>query len=202
MLDRRGFAGALVLAFGLLACNPSPAATPSATAATPTPPTATPTAPIQPTIPPATAVPLATPVDTGTAGTPPCILADLKASHGLVEGAAGSALTEVVLVSASTCSVDGFPALALRDAQGDALIGAPSASPGAIDLVAGVAYTSEVRLANWCAPEPAFPVSLEIVLGTEELGVTGTSFPDDGDLPPCNGEGGPILEATGWTPAP
>lgn len=141
-------------------------------------------------------------MDTGSAGTPACLLADLKASHGLVEGAAGSVLTEVVLVSATTCSVDAFPALALRDVTGDALVGAPSAGPGAIDLVAGVAYKSEVRLANWCAPEPEFPVSLEIVMGSEELDVTGTSFPDDGDLPPCNGEGGPVLEGTGWEPAP
>ncbi len=199
MLDRRGLACALVLAFGPLACTPSPSATPAATAS---PPSAAPTAAIPGTVPPATEEPVATPEDTGSAGTPACPLADLKASHGLVEGAAGSVLTEVVLVSASTCSVDAFPALALRDATGGALIGAPSAGPGAIDLVAGVAYTSEVRLANWCAPEPAFPVSLEIVMGSEELTVTGTSFPTEGDLPPCNGEGGPILEATAWTPTP
>jgi hypothetical protein len=199
MLDRRGLA-ALPLAFALLACNPAPAATPAATTAAPT--STPPSATSQPTIPPATEEPVPTPVDTGSAGTPACLLADLKASHGLVEGAAGSVLTEVVLVSATTCSVDAFPALALRDVTGDALVGAPSAGPGAIDLVAGVAYKSEVRLANWCAPEPEFPVSLEIVMGSEELAVTGTSFPDDGDLPPCNGEGGPVLEGTGWEPAP
>ena len=129
-------------------------------------------------------------------------MADLKASHGRVEGAAGSLMTEAVLVSETTCSVDAFPALGLRDASGAGLIGGTSASPGAIDLVAGVAYTSDVRLANWCAPEPEFPLDLVIVLGTEELSVTGSAFPDEGDLPPCNGEGGPILEATGWEPAP
>jgi hypothetical protein len=31
--------------------------------------------------------------------------------------------------------------------------------------------------------------------------VTGLSFPDDGDLPPCNGDGGPILEAEAWVAA-
>ncbi|MGH9889058.1 MAG: hypothetical protein ACREBE_26230 [bacterium] len=145
--------------------------------------------------------PLPTVTDTGTAGTPPCLLADLKASHGLIEGAAGSRDTQVVLVSASTCSVDAFPALRLRDSTGAGLISAPSASPGAIDLVPGVAYTSNVRVANWCAPNPSFPLSLSVVLGEDELAVTGGSFPEDGDLPPCNGETGPRLEGTAWTPS-
>ena len=149
-----------------------------------------------------TVEPVPTVVETGTAGTPPCLIADLKASHGLVEGAAGSRVTEVVLVSAETCSVDAFPALRLRDSKAAGLILGPSTGPGGIDLVPGVAYTSEVRVANWCAPDPSFPLSLNIVLGTDELAVTGGSFPEDGDLPPCNGPTGPRLEATAWTPTP
>jgi hypothetical protein len=31
--------------------------------------------------------------------------------------------------------------------------------------------------------------------------VTGSSFDDEGDLPPCNGDGGPILEAEAWVAA-
>ncbi len=119
-----------------------------------------------------------------------------------MEGAAGSRITEVVLVSAVACSIDAFPALGLRDATDAALVGAPSSGPGRIDLVAGTAYTSNVRLANWCAAQPAFPLTLEIVLSGAELAVTGTSFPDEGDLPPCNGSGGPILEGTAWTATP
>jgi hypothetical protein len=107
-----------------------------------------------------------------------------------------------VLVSAATCSVDAFPALRLRDAAGAGLVGGTSAGPGAIDLVPGVAYTSEVRLANWCAPAPSFPLALAVVLGEDELAVTGDSFPEEGDLPPCSGDGAPILEATGWAPTP
>ena len=69
------------------------------------------------------------------------------------------------------------------------------------DAVPGI-YSGTLTLRADGIEPTNFPVSLEIVLGTDELAVTGTSFPDDGDLPPCNGEGGPILEATGWTPAP
>jgi hypothetical protein len=144
----------------------------------------------------------ATPVSTVTSGAPPCDLADLKASHGLVEGAAGSRLTTVVLVSAVACSIDAFPALGLRDAQGTILVGAAAGGSGRIDLVTGNPYETNVRLANWCASEPAFPLALEIVLGREAVPVTGSSFPDDGELPPCNGDGGPILEASQWVAAP
>jgi hypothetical protein len=181
------------IAAALYACSPTPVATPGATA-TPVPTTAA-TAPV-------TAAPPPTPAGSQAAGTPPCEPADVKASHGLVEGAAGSRLTTVVLVAAAPCSVAAFPALGLRDAAGAILIGAPAAGPGRIDLVAGGVYESTVRLANWCAPDPAFPLSLVLVLDGEEMTVTGSSFPDDGDLPPCNGEGGPILEAGGWVAAP
>lgn len=149
------------------------------------------------TIPPATEVPSAPPAST-SAGAPPCTGADLKASHGLVEGAAGSQLTEVVLVAAVACSVDAFPTLGLRDASGAGVVGGVAGGAGRIDLAPNAAYASVVRIANWCAPEPAFPVTLEIRLGTEEVPVTGGSFPEEGSLPPCNGAGAPILEGGAW----
>jgi len=185
-----------LLATGVLACAPAASSTAPAAAPTPTPAAA---ATLPPTGRPITPSP--TPPATATTATT-CAPADLKASHGLVEGAAGSRLTQVVLVSARTCSIDAFPALGLRDATDAALVGAPSSGPGRIDLVAGTAYSSNVRLANWCAALPAFPLTLEIVLGGAQLAVTGTSFPNDGDLPPCNGSGGPILEGTAWIATP
>ncbi len=198
MLDRRGLTTALALIVAVLGCNAPPG--PSPTVAVTLGSTAGPTGPAS--APPETLAPLPTAADTGTAGTPPCAVADLKASHGLVEGAAGSRLTEVVLVSAATCSIDAYPALGLRDAGGTALLSGPSIGRGGIDLVPGVANVSQVRLSNWCAPEPTFPLTLEIIVGGAELPVTGGSFPDDGDLPPCNGDGGPILEGTAWEPQP
>jgi hypothetical protein len=198
MIDRPG-ARVAALLFALLATGCG-VATPSASPAAPT--AGATSAETFPASPPVTAEPLPTVVDTGTAGTPACLLADLKASHGLVEGAAGSRVTQVVLVSAATCSVDAYPALRLRDSTGAGLVSAPSANPGAIDLVPGVGYTSDVRVVNWCAPDPSFPLSLFVVIGEDELLVTGGSFPEDGDLPPCNGATGPRLEGTAWTPSP
>jgi hypothetical protein len=142
------------------------------------------------------------PVETGPAGTPPCALSDLKASHGFVDEDADSRLTEVVLVSAETCSVDAFPAVGLRDASGSPLVDSPSSGLGAIDLVPGVAYMSQVRLANWCADEPAFPLALALVMGDEELAVTGGSFPEEGGLPVCGAGADPVLEASAWLPTP
>jgi hypothetical protein len=142
----------------------------------------------------------APPIETEPAGAAQCEPADIKASHGRVEGAAGSRFTTVELVAAVACSVDLFPAFGLRDANGTVLVGAASQGPGRLDLVAGESYTSDVRLANWCADDPAFPLDFELILAGEEEEVTGaTSFPEEGDVPPCNGvDLGRILEATGW----
>ena len=50
-------------------------------------------------------------------------------------------------------------------------------------------------------PIPASNFKLHVGAKTED--VTGGSFPEEGDLPPCNGDTqGPILEATAWEPAP
>jgi hypothetical protein len=131
----------------------------------------------------------------------PCAAADLKASHGDVEGAAGSQFTEVVLVSAIACSVDRYPSLGLRDANGAALVGGIPGGIGRLDLVAGAPYVSVVRLANWCREvEPAFPLALEIRVGAEAVIVSGDPFPAEGETPPCTGEGlPPTLESGAWS---
>jgi Protein of unknown function (DUF4232) len=205
MADRRGTSRsaaaplvAIALALGLVACTQAPAAIPTGAPtveSTPAP-TLVPTA----SAPPATVRPTAT--ETEPANVAACTKADLKASHGLVEGAAGSRLTTLVLVAATTCSVDLYPALGLRDANGGELVGSASGGPGRIDLEPNASYQSDVRLANWCGPDPAFPLALELRLGAEEVTVTGSSFPEEGDMPPCNGGAGPVLEAGAWEPAP
>jgi hypothetical protein len=198
MLDRRRLTSVLVLAAAVIGCNPSPP--PSPTIAPASGASVAPTAGA--TTPAVTLAPLPTALDTGSAGTPPCAVADLKASHGLVEGAVGSRLTEVLIVSAVTCSIDAYPTLGIRDADGTALLSGPAIGQGGIDLVPGVAHVSQVRLSNWCAPEPAFPLELQVRIEGGELPVTGGSFPDDGDLPPCNGDGGPVLEGSAWLQQP
>lgn len=191
----------LLLGASLLACSPTPSSTSGPETLAPTAaPSAAPvaTAAVTP-----TPVPEPSPVGTGpTSVAPPCELSDLKASHGLVEGAAGSRLTTIDLISAVTCSVDAFPALGLRDADGVPLVSGVAGGTGRIDLVGGVGYETEARVANWCAAEPRFPVALELFIAGGELPVQGSSFPDQDDLPACNGGGGPILEANAWTAAP
>jgi hypothetical protein len=204
MADRRGIARlraaapflAAVLTLGLAACTTTPIASPTSAPSV--------AATLAPSLPPETSVPTvaATPAPTEVSAAPACIAADLKASHDIVEGAAGSRLTTVVLVAQSTCSVDLHPAMGLRDGNGSELVGSTSGGPGKIDLDPGVSYSSSVRLANWCNPEPAFPVALVIRIGADEVPVTGSSFPDEGDMPPCNGGGGPVLEAGPWEAAP
>ena len=199
MKDRRGysrtrFAASLLAgsaALGLIGCSPTPSASPTAapTATVTAPPTIAPSAP--PTIPPTIAA-------TATPGASACAAADLKASHGLVEGAAGSRLTTVVLEANVTCSIDAFPAFGLRDANDGALVGGKAGGSGSILLDPNASYQSDVRVANWCAPDPAFPVTLQLEVGGGEVAVTGSSFPEQGDMPPCNGAGGPVLEAGAW----
>ena len=195
---------ALLLAAALCACAP---VTPSSVPATPTPtpPTATPTQipTAAPTEPPVTPAPTSNPTATTAAGAPACEVADLKASHGLVDGAAGSVVTEIVLEAAVGCSIDAFPGLGLRDGSG-ALITteAGAATPGRFDLVGGGAYTSDAKLDNWCAPQPVFPVQLLLRIDGSELFVTGSSFPDEGDVPDCLANRGIGLEGTAWEQAP
>lgn len=187
---------ALLLAAAVGACAPvNPTATaPAPETLTPAPPTLAPTQ---------TAAPTSTPAASVGSGAPACEVADLKASHGLVDGAAGSVFTEVVLEAAVTCSIDAIPALRLRDASG-ALISteqAPALS-GRLDLVGGGAYTSNAKLDNWCGPEPNFPVRLLILIEDSELFVTGSSFPDEGDVPDCLASRGISLDGTAWEAAP
>jgi hypothetical protein len=188
-------AGLFVL--GLVGCSATPSTAPS----TPT---------IAPSVA-ATSVPTAAPTEataeppesasaapSPASGAAACTASSLKASHDLVEGAAGSRLTTVVLVAGQRCSVALYPAMGLRDADGTELVGSAAAGQGRIDLDPNISYSSAVQFANWCNPDPSFPLSLVIRIGAAEVGVSGSSFPEAGDMPPCNGAGGPTLSAGAW----
>ena len=143
--------------------------------------------------------PSAPPAETQASGAAQCEPADIKVSHGRVEGAAGSIFTTVQLVAANRCAVDLFPAFGLRDANGAVMVGGVAGGSGRIELTAGAAYESNVRLANWCADEPDFPLTFELIVAGATETVTGGSFPEEGDVPPCNGEEARrILEASSW----
>jgi hypothetical protein len=172
-------------------------------------PTPSPAASVEPTLAPSAALPSLPPPSpsqppaTQAVGAPQCTPADIKASHGLVEGGAGSRFTTVVLVSSVTCSVDLYPAFGLRDGNGAVLVNAVAGGPGRIELDPELSYQSDVRLANWCADDPAFPLHFELLVGGDQEAVTGGAFPEEGDLPPCNGEGvRRIFEAGPWEVVP
>jgi hypothetical protein len=187
------------LAAALVACGPDLASTPSpgVDTAAPTPLILVSPSPAETTAP--TVAPTSAP--TAAPGSTRCGVTDLKASHGLDEGAAGSVITELVLESNSNCTVETAPSLGLQDKSGNALVTATPPGPGSIQLVAGGAYTTHVRIANWCQPEPAFPVSLVLWIDSEKLVVTGGSFPDGG-MPGCLGTDGVHLESTPWVVSP
>ena len=206
MVDRRGrtsiraAAPFLVAVVMLAACG----STPSPTPAPPTPPPVVTPAPsiVAPVTPPSVAPSPSSPAETATAGIAQCEPADVKASHGRAEGAAGSIFTTVVLSPAFACSVDLFPAFGLRDANGAVLVGGPAGGSGRLDLDPELIYETNVRLANWCADDPDFPLTFELILGGATEEVTGGSFPEEGDVPPCNGDTvGRILEAGPWEAA-
>ena len=186
---------AFLAACGQATSTPTPTATPAP--ATISPPTAAPTAtPVE-----ATASPDPTAIDTGSPGTPACAIEDLKASRGITEVDGDDRTTEVVLVAAGTCSVNAWPTLLLEDADSNILAAANAGGTGGIDLVPGVAYTSTVRLSNWCLGEPSYPVRIGILQGIGTLLVTGDTFPDEGDLPPCvHQDADPVLSGTAWAP--
>jgi hypothetical protein len=207
MADRRGrtsiraAAQLLAVVVVLAACS----STPSPTPAPPTPsPVVTPAPSLVASVAPPSVAPSPSspPAETQDSGAAQCEPADIKASHGRVEGAAGSIFTTVVLSSAFACSVDRYPAFGLRDANGAVLVGGAAGGPGRLELDPELTYETNVRLANWCADDPDFPLTFELILGGATEEVTGGSFPEEGDVPPCNGDtAGRILEATQWEAA-
>lgn len=144
--------------------------------------------------------PAPTATDDGTAGTPPCEVFDLKVSHGLVEATPEARSTELVLVAGITCSIDASATLRMVDASGTSLATGEPGGSGALDLVPGVAYKSEVSVRSWCEDDPAFPVNLRLVVSTGEVDVTGDAFLD-GDVPDCVDGVVLTIEATAWEPA-
>jgi hypothetical protein len=129
-------AGLVVIAGGaaglLTACGSGhPAAAPTVTVTTTTPATGlagTGPASTQPTSPAAPAVPVATTAPAAPAGPGPCQPAALKPSLGPGQGAAGTFYRVIVLtnVSASPCTLYGYPGVSFVTGQGGSVIGAPA----------------------------------------------------------------------------
>jgi hypothetical protein len=184
----------LVISLLFAACSPTPTPTPTPAQ----PPTASPSATIVPTD---AGSPGPSSSATGPAAAA-CATADVKVSHGIVEGTAGSRDTEVILVAAVRCALPAWPALILRDGRGADRADSSVGGSDRIVVQPGGTYATAVQFSNWCAAEPAFPLPLVLVLDGGSVAVTGGPFPEDGDLPPCTGGDVPSLNATAWTATP
>lgn len=130
-----------------------------------------------------------------------CTALDLKVSHGLVEGTAGSRDTEVVLVTAVRCAVPASPAFAIRDAAGATVALSTPAGQDVLVVRPGGRYASDVQFANWCGDDPDYPLTLELRLDGESIAVTDGPFPESGDVPPCTAGDAPTLSASAWAPS-
>lgn len=197
--SRRAASAVASLLAGVLvaACGPGPTLAPPSEPPPSLVPTASPTPTPEAT---ATDAPTASPADTGP-GVAACAAIDLKASHGIVEGTAGSRETEVVLVAAVRCALPAWPTVQLRDGLGAALVAGSPGGSGETVVQPGGSYVSAVQLSNWCGDEPAYPLTLDLLVGGETVAVSGGPFPEEGDMPPCAGGDPPILSATAWTPS-
>jgi hypothetical protein len=137
----------------------------------------------------------------------PCNAADLVAGIVGWEGAAGSRIAEVELENtAATCLVPDAPGLRLIDGRGTILIDsatlpssspAPSAGWSKLSLIAN----TQVRVANYCGPQPADPIEIDFVLPGGGTLVAKPIHPASSAnaIPPCNGPNGPEIDMNGWT---
>jgi hypothetical protein len=188
----------------------TPASTPAQAATTPEP-TASPSTTPKPKAsarPTATAQPMAS---AGTATTPGCRPGDLSARITAWDGAAGSRIAEIELRNDATiaCTVGEPTALRLVAADGTVLIdsaktgGTPSPSPdgAAVTIAAGAAVRTDVRVANYCGPEPKAPIGVSLTLPQPSgtiLARPASGVSSAEAVPPCNGPIGADIEMNGW----
>lgn len=130
-----------------------------------------------------------------------CDTPDLALEHGIADGAAGSRFTTLTLsvTGPEPCSLPAIPTVELIDVNGlRVMVGAPTGAVDTIDLQPGALAASTIQFSNWCVEPTAEPLSLRLEVGDGFAPVAGGPFPNPGQLPPCNGPGGPMLTGTAW----
>ena len=114
-------------------------------------------------------------------------------------GAAGSRGTTVLargVTSLAGCEIRGPSALVLSDGNGNALLSAESAY-SAISVHARTLLEIGISWSNWCAADPAAPLSLSLRLPGDTGSVPLVASAGGIQVPPCNGPGQPsVLNAT------
>lgn len=176
------FAGSAAIALLLVAACAMPAPSPVATA------TSGPTSRPSPT-------------EVGGPAAGPCTVDDVELAHGPNEGAAGTRFTTMTLTvtGASGCRLWLKPLIILVDASGAELIrGVRAGEPAALEVAAGEAVSSDVRLSDWCEAPPVEPVTLLVDIDGTPIAVEGGPYPDRGTFPDCVGSGHTTFSATDW----
>ena len=155
--------------------------------------------------------PAALPMASVAATTPTCGAVELSARITAWDGAAGSRIAEVELRNDATaaCIVAEPSALRLIASDGTVLIdsaktgGMPSASPGepALKVAAGASVRTDVRVANYCGPEPKGSIGVSFNLpgsGGTVVAIPAAGVSSADAIPPCNGPIGADIEMNGW----
>jgi hypothetical protein len=148
------------------------------------------------------ASPSATPSPAAVAA---CRAGDLAWSSDPWGGAPGSRGTIVVARGVATlqgCEIRGTATLTLRDAN-DALLVTGHTALNDVRLTAGMQFEVGVTWSNWCAVEPAQPISLQLTLPGDATPVPLIPANDHGlTFQTCNGPGQPsTLGGTNFQPS-
>jgi hypothetical protein len=132
------------------------------------------------------------------------VLANLAAKITVWDSAAGSRIAHVEMTNSgsSACSVPGLLRADLVDGGKDVLIhGAPVAASVPVVVGAGATVSTDVRVANYCGPDPVPPVTVSFELPASGGSVVATpvSPVDRTGVPPCNGSTVPgTVEMQPW----
>jgi len=135
------------------------------------------------------------------------------------QGAAGSRIADVtmtntsghaclIIIELSKLQPISIPGLALVDSSGTVLIGPgsrPSPSPvtstDSIRVEPGASLRTQVRVANYCGPDPKPPIDIRLTLpgaGGDVMAKPAPGVSSANAIPPCNGPNGPEIDMNGW----
>jgi hypothetical protein len=130
---------------------------------------------------------------------PPCGPSDIGVSElRPVGGTATNTEIILILVSGSTCTIDGYPTMSLHDSSGLEVARATPDRSGVVNIQADYFFHSQFKLQSWCGPDSALPLSLEYVLDGTGIPVEGWSIDGTGGLPACQAGTGTMLSVAKW----
>jgi hypothetical protein len=134
-----------------------------------------------------------------------CAGADITATGGPWEGAAGSRGSSIVVTNAGSvaCALPADPTVAMLDQAGTVVLAnTPPQSGAGPTLVSGSSVGFSLVIGNWCDQQVTFPLHFSLALAADAVEVDGLFATTLDDLPPCNGPGQPpSISTSGWQPS-